>query len=106
MNGSVAATAEVQMSTAGRRSKIVSIVDGNETTRLTARDLQEMGFAVVLYAVSALFSAAKAVSDTLTALRAEGTPTSRESAMMTYAEFSELVDLDAFRKLDDDFGWS
>jgi len=86
--------------------KIVSIVDGNETTRLTARDLQEMGFAVVLYAVSALFSAAKAVSDTLTALRAEGTPKSRESAMMTYAEFSELVDLDAFRKLDDDFGWS
>jgi 2-methylisocitrate lyase-like PEP mutase family enzyme len=86
--------------------KIVSIVDGNETTRLTARDLQEMGFAVVLYAVSALFSAAKAVNDTLTALRTEGTPKSRESAMMSYAEFSELVDLDAFRKLDDDFGWS
>ena len=86
--------------------KVVSIVDGNETTGLTARDLQQMGFSVVLYAVSALFTAAKAVSDTLAALRADGTPKSREGAMMSYAEFSALVDLDAFRKLDDDFGWS
>jgi 2-methylisocitrate lyase-like PEP mutase family enzyme len=86
--------------------KVVSIVDGNETTRLTARDLQKMGFSVVFYAVSALFSAAKAVSDTLAALRKEGTPRSREGAMMSYAEFSQLVDLDAFKKLDDEFGWS
>jgi 2-methylisocitrate lyase-like PEP mutase family enzyme len=86
--------------------KVVSIVDGNETTRLSARDLQQMGFSVVFYAVSALFTAAKAVSDTLTTLRKEGTPKSREGAMLSYAEFSELIDLDAFRKLDDDFGWS
>lgn len=86
--------------------KVVSIVDGNETTRLTAYDLQQMGFAVVFYAVSALFSAAKAVSDTLKVLRKDGTPKSREGAMMSYADFSQLVDLDGFRKLDDDFGWA
>ncbi len=86
--------------------KVVSIVDGNETTRLTARELQQMGFSVVFYAVSALFTAAKAISETLAVLRAEGTPKSRESAMMTYVEFSDLVDLDAFKKLDDEFGWS
>lgn len=87
-------------------AKVVSIVDGNETTQLTARDLQQMGFAVVLYAVSALFSAARAIRDTLEALREEGTPKSREPAMMTYAEFSDVVDLEGFRKRDDTFGWS
>ena len=86
--------------------KVVSIVDGNETTTLTARDLEQMGFAVVLYAVSALFSAARAIAETLAALRTHGTPKSREDAMMTYAEFSEVVDLAAFKKLDDEFGWS
>jgi 2-methylisocitrate lyase-like PEP mutase family enzyme len=86
--------------------KVVSIVDGNETTALTAQDLQKMGFSVVIYAVSALFSAAQAIKATLAALRAEGTPKSREDAMMTYAEFSDLVDLGAFKKLDDEFGWS
>ena len=87
-------------------AKVVSIVDGNETTQLTARDLQQMGFAVVLYAVSALFSAARAIRDTLEALRAEGTPKSREPAMMTYAEFSDVVDLEGFNQRDDTFGWS
>ncbi len=86
--------------------KVVSIVDGNETTALTAADLQEMGFSVVFYAVSALFSATRAIAQTLAALRAEGTPRSRESAMMTYADFSALVDLQRFKTLDDDFGWS
>jgi 2-methylisocitrate lyase-like PEP mutase family enzyme len=86
--------------------KVVSIVDGNETTALTARDLEQMGFSVVFYAVSALFSAARAIADTLAALRAEGTPKSREDAMMTYEEFSDIVDLDGFKKLDDEFGWS
>lgn len=86
--------------------KIVSIVDGNETTALTAHDLQGMGFSVVLYAVSALFSATRAIADTLAVLRAAGTPKPREAAMMTYAEFSALVDLQRFKTLDDDFGWS
>jgi 2-methylisocitrate lyase-like PEP mutase family enzyme len=86
--------------------KVVSIVDGNETTSLTAHDLEQMGFAIVLYAVSALFSAARAIAETLGALHAHGTPKSREAAMMTYAEFSEVVDLAAFKKLDDEFGWS
>jgi 2-methylisocitrate lyase-like PEP mutase family enzyme len=86
--------------------KVVSIVDGNETTKLTARDLQDLGFSVALYALSALFSATRAIAETLSALRADGSPRSREHAMMTYAEFSTLVDLDAFRKLDDDFGGS
>jgi hypothetical protein len=43
--------------------KVVSIVDG-ETTALTSTDLAD-GFQVVFYAVTALFTAVKAVSDAL-----------------------------------------
>ncbi len=63
-----------------------------------------MGFAIVLYAVSALFSAMKAIADALAVLRAESTPRSRERAMTSYAEFCTLVDLDAYKRLDDEFG--
>ena len=86
--------------------KVVSIVEGNETTALTAADLQQMGFVVVLYAMSALFSSVRAIADTLAVLRDEGTPRSREPAMVTYAQFTETVDLAAFKKLDDDYGWT
>ncbi|ABE42982.1 isocitrate lyase/PEP mutase family protein [Polaromonas sp. JS666] len=84
--------------------KVVSIVDGNETTALTAKDLQDMGFSVVFYAVTALFTAVKAVSDALAELQRAGTPKASERAMVSYAEFSALVDLDFHKDLDDRFG--
>ena len=84
--------------------KVVSIVDGNETTALTAKVLEEMGFAVVLYAVTALFSAARAMADALATLKRDGTPAGAAGAMMTYGDFSTLVDLPRFQKLDEDYG--
>jgi len=72
--------------------KVVSIVDGNDSTRLTHADLQEMGFAVVLYAVTTLFAAARATAEALAHLKSAGTPAGGLEAM-SYAEFSEVVDL-------------
>jgi 2-methylisocitrate lyase-like PEP mutase family enzyme len=84
--------------------KVVSIVDGNETTALTAQALEQMGFAVVLYAVTALFSAARAMADALAVLKRDGTPAAAAASMMTYAAFSALVDLPRFQKLDETYG--
>ena len=84
--------------------KVVSIVDGNETTALTARDLQDMGFSVVFYAVTALFTAVKAVSDALAELQRAGTPQGSAAGMVSYADFSTLVDLDFHKDLDDRYG--
>ncbi|WP_377515179.1 oxaloacetate decarboxylase [Ochrobactrum sp. RH2CCR150] len=85
--------------------KVVSIVDGNETTALKAKDLEELGFNIAFYALSALFSAVKAVRDTLDVLKAEGTPLSRADAMVTYAEFSAVTGLAGYDVLDDRYGW-
>ena len=83
--------------------KVVSIVDGNETTALTARDLEGMGFKVVLYAVTALFTATRAVADALSNLKATGTP--RGGPLQhSYAEFCELIDLPFHQSLDERFG--
>ncbi|GEO37326.1 2-methylisocitrate lyase-like PEP mutase family enzyme [Skermanella aerolata] len=84
--------------------KVVSVVDGNETTGLTASDLQEMGFDVVFYAVSAIFTAVKAVGDTLEELKRTGTPKRRKSDMVSYAEFSGVVDLPFHQNWADRFG--
>lgn len=81
--------------------KVVSIVDGNETTALTAQALEQMGFTVVLYAVTALFAAAQAMADALAVLKRDGTPS---GPAMGYAEFSALVDLPRFQRLDEEFG--
>lgn len=84
--------------------KVVSIVDGNETTSLTAAELGEMGFQVVFYAVSTLFSAVKAVQDTLSVIKRDGTPKARQPDMVTYQDYCERVGLADFQSLDDRFG--
>ena len=82
--------------------KIVSIVDGNETTALTTAQLQDMGFAVVLYAVTALFSATLAVERALATLRATGTP--RDVPTLSYADFTRVVGLEPHQRLDEHYG--
>ena len=83
--------------------KIVSIVDGNETVALTAADLEQMGFSIVLYAVTALFAATRTIDAALRHLHSAGTPAGGPEPV-SYASFSEMVGLDMFKQLDDRFG--
>lgn len=84
--------------------KVVSIVDGNESVKLDAATLQQMGFSMVFYAVTALFAASRAVSDALAALRDVGAPRLPSERSMPYAEFSEVVGLAEHQQLDRDYG--
>lgn len=83
--------------------KVVSIVDGNETVKLTARDLESMGFQVVLYAVTALFAAIKGVEMALAHLATSGTPADGPTAA-TYGDLCNIVDLGFHQSLDARYG--
>lgn len=72
-------------------AKVLSLVDGTDAAQLTVQDVRELGFSVVMYAVTTLFAAARATQDALTALKAQGRPASARA--LTYAEFCEVVDL-------------
>ncbi|HQN12024.1 MAG TPA: isocitrate lyase/PEP mutase family protein [Quisquiliibacterium sp.] len=84
--------------------KVLSVVDGNETAALTAAQIQDLGFDIAFYALSTLFTAARAVADTLAALRRDGSTIGRADQMMTYAEFSEVVDLGRYQAFEQAFG--
>lgn len=84
--------------------KVVSIVDGTDAAALDASALQAMGFELVFFAVTALFSAARAVEQALADLRRHGTPRALVPAGMSYADFSLVVGLPEHQGLDHDFG--
>jgi 2-methylisocitrate lyase-like PEP mutase family enzyme len=84
--------------------KVVSIVDGNETVALSASTLQQMGFQVVFYAVTALFTAVKAVTQALAELQRAGTPRGAAHGMVSYTQYCELVDLAFHQQLDERHG--
>jgi 2-methylisocitrate lyase-like PEP mutase family enzyme len=84
--------------------KVVSIVDGTDAAALSATELQNMGFELVFFAVTALFSAARAVEQALADLHRHGTPRAVLPAGMRYADFSQVVGLPEHQRLDQDFG--
>ncbi|MFC3123709.1 oxaloacetate decarboxylase [Pseudoroseomonas globiformis] len=84
--------------------KVMTVVDGTETVRLTAAELQQMGFSVVFYAVSTLFTMVRAVGETLAELKRAGTPRGRAGAMASYAEFSAVVGLGEQQRWAERFG--
>ena len=54
--------------------KVVSLVDGTDAAALTRDDLQDMGFEIELYAITALFAQARASAAALAALKSAGRP--------------------------------
>ena len=71
--------------------KVVSLVDGTDAALLTVPELQEMGFDVVLYAVTALFAAIAGTRQALSGLRQNQRPTTPPPA--AYADYAQVVDL-------------
>jgi 2-methylisocitrate lyase-like PEP mutase family enzyme len=82
---------------------VISVVEENETASLKSDQLTGMGFALALYPLSTLFRATYAIRDLLTELRQSGTTSARKDRMVSYVDFSEVVGIEHFRDLDDQF---
>jgi methylisocitrate lyase len=76
------------------------MIEGGKTPLLTSEELRELGYAMVVYPLSALFTAAKAVADTYRALFEEKTTLARRDAMTSFAEFEEVIGVPAWRELE------
>jgi 2-methylisocitrate lyase-like PEP mutase family enzyme len=83
---------------------IISMVEGNETAKLTPDELKQMGFSIALYPLSTLLTATYANVRLLAELKQNGTTQGGMDRMSTYADFSEIVDLEHFNGLDNRFG--
>lgn len=84
--------------------KVLSIVDGNETQKLTAKDIEDLGFRVTFYALTTLFAAARASARVLATLRRDGNSLSASADMAGYDEFMEMVGLQDFHDFEQEFG--
>ncbi|NUL45799.1 isocitrate lyase/PEP mutase family protein [Cellulosimicrobium funkei] len=80
---------------------VVSLVDGTEAASLTGSDLDELGFRMVLYPLTALFSATSAVQRSLHSLHDNQTV---PASAMDYAQYTEVVGLPFHQHLDETFG--
>jgi 2-methylisocitrate lyase-like PEP mutase family enzyme len=92
-----------QITAAGIEAPImVNISETGKTPILPLAELQELGFAIVIYPTSALRVAARAIRGFLTDLRAEGDSRSWLDRMMPLDELNAAVGIEAERELEDE----
>lgn len=83
-----------------RKPTIANMVEGGRTPFLPARELQEIGYSAVIFPITTLYTAAKAVYDVLADLRENGTSVGSADRMLCFREFNELIGLPAVRKIE------
>jgi 2-methylisocitrate lyase-like PEP mutase family enzyme len=91
----------------GRRSpapNVANMIEGGKTPVLPRQQLADLGFQMILYPLTALFAAARAIEAMYKTLNAEGTTLGHEDCLMTFAEFNALIGVDEKYVLSERFG--
>jgi 2,3-dimethylmalate lyase len=70
------------------------MIERGVTPHLKRDELKDLGFALIVCPLAALYAAAKAVTEVLTELRVSETTAAMYDRMLAFAEFGELVGLE------------
>jgi methylisocitrate lyase len=79
-----------------------NMIEGGKTPFLSAQELERLGFKLVVYPLSGLFAATKAVQDMARHLKAAGT-TSGYDRMVSFHQFEEVIGAQCYRDVETQF---
>jgi 2-methylisocitrate lyase-like PEP mutase family enzyme len=86
------------------RPMVANMLEGGKTPVLPKQQLAEMGFQLILYPLTALFAAARAIDSLYRKLHADGTTLGEEHRLMTFDEFNALIGVEEKYALAERFG--
>jgi 2-methylisocitrate lyase-like PEP mutase family enzyme len=102
-----APTSLADLEAIGRRSpapNVANMIEGGKTPVLPKAQLAALGFHLILYPLTGLFAAARALDVMYRRLKEDGTTTSHLDQLMTFTEFNDLIEVDARYALAGRFG--
>lgn len=98
---------EEQLAEIGRRApapNVANMLEGGRTPILPRERLAALGFQLIVYPLSALFAAAKAIQAIYAKLRSDGTTLGAEESLMPFAELNDCIGVEAKYALAQKFG--
>jgi methylisocitrate lyase len=83
---------------------VANMIEGGRTPVLPAEKLAAMGFNLILYPLTGLFAAARAIEQMYAKLHRDATTLGDEHRLMTFGEFNELIGVEEKYALAQRFG--
>jgi 2-methylisocitrate lyase-like PEP mutase family enzyme len=80
------------------------MIEGGKTPVLSRQELAALGFHLILYPLSGLFAAARALETTYRSVAQQGTTGAADEQRMSFAEFNELIGVEIKYTLAERFG--
>ncbi|WP_188397818.1 oxaloacetate decarboxylase [Sporomusa sp. GT1] len=82
---------------------LANMVEGGRTPLIPNKELQEVGYRLVIYPTASTYVTAKAMFQLMQQLKADGTTATSMDNMIVFSEFNQLVGLQDFGKIEDEF---
>jgi len=79
-----------------------NMVEGGKTPFLSTKELEHLGYKIVVYPLSGLFSATKAIESCFNHLKENGTTEGFEE-MLSFKDFEEVIDVEKYRDMESEF---
>ncbi|NLZ53449.1 MAG: isocitrate lyase/PEP mutase family protein [Thermoanaerobacteraceae bacterium] len=79
---------------------LANMLEHGRTPLLSAKELEEIGYDLVIFCVSSTYVTAKAVSDLMQTLKKEGTTKGYLDKMIAFEDFNKLIGLPEIRRIE------
>lgn len=82
---------------------LANMIEGGATPNLSSKELEKLGFRMVVFPLSALYSSTYAIKNILTSLKQTGMTYKLKNKMITFNEFNEFVNLPKYNKMEEKY---
>jgi len=82
---------------------LANMVEHGKTPMLTGKELEAIGFKIVIYPVTTLYTVTQAMMDMLKKVKQDDTSKHDTKHMVAFPDFNEMIGLDAIRELERSF---
>lgn len=79
---------------------IANMIEGGRTPNLTTKDLENLGYSIVFYPCTSVYTVTKAFTEVMRTLRDEGSTLSCKDKMLSFSQFNDFIGLSKYNELD------
>jgi len=82
---------------------MANMIENGKTPYLTVKELEEMGYKIITYPLTALYASTKAIFEVMKELKEKGSAAEALDQLITFNQFNELIGLREMQELQDKY---